>query len=121
MGSLASAVHATGCRVLGESWHRVPTSALWAGAQHCSNEAMLGELMEDALAGCLSPALAGHLSPLAVSPVAVSRSASTDLVLHVCCHSAALGFLDFNAAGDAGSSGWTELDMLALSWVLSAG
>lgn len=80
-----------------------------------------GELMEDALAGCLSPALAGHLSPLAVSPVAVSRSASTDLVLHVCCHSAALGFLDFNAAGDAGSSGWTEVDMLALSWVFSAG
>lgn len=53
--------------------------------------------------------------------LAVSRSASTDLLLRVCCHSAALGFLDFNAAGDAGSSGWAELDMLALSWVLSAG
>lgn len=53
--------------------------------------------------------------------LAVSRSACTDLVLHAYCHSAALGFLDFNAAGDAGSSVWIELDMLALSWVLSAG
>lgn len=53
--------------------------------------------------------------------LAVSRSASAELALYVCCHSAALGFLDFNAAGDAGSSVWTELDMLALSWVLSAG
>lgn len=51
----------------------------------------------------------------------ISHSVSTDLVFHVCCHSAALGFLDFNAAGDAGSSVWIELDMLALSWVLSAG
>lgn len=112
VGTAASALRAPRCRVLGELGQRAPASVCHAGAQHCSDQTVW-EWADKSALGWVShlPHRASLLLQQQVL-LAASCSASTDPVLHVCHHSAALGFPYIHAAADGRSAGWAALDAL---------